>query len=175
MKKLSAFLASIVLTGVLSAETKFGVIDLKYVLENYKERAVAQTEINEEQLAIQEEKEAKQEELKEVTMELEALNTQLQDPTLSDKKRQAIQKEFGEKRAEAQKQANDLNEYFRRKGAKLQEKFQEKNTQIVNKIKEATQEFGKANGYTYIMDSNALVFSAESEDISDDIIKILNK
>lgn len=175
MKKLTLLLSLTFFAGLACAEVKIATIDFKYVLENFKERAVAQKEINEEQLALKEEREVKIKELKAYAADLEKLSEQLKDPTLSDKKRQDIQKELVAKQKEAQKKNQDQNAYFQRKGAKLQEKFQEVNKRIFDKIKAVSAEFAKVNGYTYLINSNSLVFAAESEDVSEDLLKLLNK
>jgi len=174
MKKITIFLTSFVFAGFLSAENKFGSVDMKYILDNYEERAVAQTAIDEEQLALKEEREAKIEELKTLSEELESFQAKLNDPTLPDRQREKLNEEFLSKRTEAQKKNQDLNAYFQRKGASLQEKFRQQNVVILEAIKEATAEFAKQNGYSYVFDSNALIYVSEAEDISKQVVEILN-
>ncbi|MBT8284069.1 MAG: OmpH family outer membrane protein, partial [Flavobacteriaceae bacterium] len=49
---------------------------------------------------------------------------------------------------------------------------------VVEKVKREITAFGKANGYTYILgggEGGSVLYGAESKDLTDEILKVLNK
>jgi len=60
----------------------------------------------------------------------------------------------------------------------LQQQGQAEMDSIVSKVKKEIVSFGEANGYTYILgggDGGSVLYGLDSNDVTDDILKILNE
>ena len=166
MKKVLFFAAVFVFVMQVSAfaETKTGVVSIQAVLLNcdYGKAMAAKMKAQFEPLQSQLEKEA---------AEIQKLENELknQDLALKLDAKQEKQREYRRKVRDHQ----DSVAAFRQK---FQTESQQGQQPILEKIVKVAHEYGKANGYTMIIEmSNVVIYVADGVDITDQIIAELNK
>lgn len=81
----------------------------------------------------------------------------------------------GKKEGELSEQMRGLQDFDRETKLSLQRKRNDAVKEIFKEIDEAIKEYGRANNYCFILDERALVYVDDSADLTDDILKILNK
>lgn len=151
---------SLVLPGSVFAEDmKLGYINTRKVIYEYKKMKDFQKEFE------KKDKEAK-DEFDKITNQIRKLRDEMD--LLAEKAKKKKQAELAEK-------GEELNEFRRTKGEELMRWRDTKIREINDDVVSATEGFAKENGYDIVFDQMASVYSAKKYDITDEIIKILNK
>lgn len=71
-----------------------------------------------------------------------------------------------------------IGQQLQQEDQQLQAEGQVQMDSIVNQVKEEIRDYGKANGYTYILgggDGGSVLYGTEINDLTDEIVKILNE
>jgi len=94
-------------------------------------------------------------------------------------------------KADIQKRQDEINKLAASEDASLQKLMQEQDKKVaefqaqnekrqaeergklLDSIQTATNNYAKANGYSYVLDANSVVFAVEGKDISDAVLKTL--
>ncbi len=80
-----------------------------------------------------------------------------------------------EKQPELDNKINELNNYRREKMQEISKKQDEGIRQITKEITDVCSKYGKANGYDVIIDVRATLYAPEAMDVTEPILKELNK
>ncbi|MCD5401114.1 OmpH family outer membrane protein, partial [candidate division NPL-UPA2 bacterium] len=64
---------------------------------------------------------------------------------------------------------------FREYDLKMRSKVFEKQREVLAEVRQAVESFGKEKGYILILDSRQIIYGLEELDITEEIIKRLNK
>lgn len=161
MKKLLAVVIGFVLVcGVgYAADMKFGVADFEKVFNEYQKTKTEDAKLKAELDAKKAELDKKREEINKMRDSAELLG--------EDAKKQ--------KEKEMRDKIKELSDASRAAEENLLKARNEKWLEIYKEIKDVVGKYGKDKGYTFIFDDKAVVYRVDGYDITDDIIKILNK
>lgn len=102
--------------------------------------------------------------------QMDAQQTQLKLSKLSEKEKQEGSQQFSQKWQMVQQQLQYEQQ-------QMQQSFNQEMDSVVVKVKEFVNNYGKENGYTYILGKNeagSVMFGKEENDISEEITKALN-
>lgn len=168
MKKISLFLILSAFLSVVSvAQTRYGFVDTKYILEKIPEYNQAQEQLNKVSIEWQTN-------IEDIYVEIKILNTKLRADQifLSVEMKEKREKEIAKKESDAQKLQN---RYFGVNG-ELFLKRQELIKPIQDDIFDVIKEIAKAGNYGMIIDRASgvqLIYSNPKFDLSDKVISKL--
>ncbi|NQT22842.1 MAG: OmpH family outer membrane protein [Candidatus Omnitrophica bacterium] len=164
MKKLlllviaAAFVFSL-LANSWAVEMKMGFADKLRILFEYKKAKDLNAELENENQVAKEEFDIKAEEIKKLRDEMELL---------SESARR-------EKEVELEAMLRELDEFRRAKQREIGRKYDEGIRDISKEISTICENYGKNKGYDAIIDTRATIYIPPSLDITDQILKELNK
>lgn len=91
-----------------------------------------------------------------------------------DMPQQKAQEEF----STLQQRGQVIGQQLQQEEQFMQQSGQQKMDSLINEVKARIQQYGKANGYSYILaggDGGTVLYGDESEDITEAILKLLNE
>ena len=143
---------------------KVGYVDMYRVFNEYIEAQKARQELNKEITARQKEFTKLE---NEITSLVEELNTQ--EALLSKEERRKRIKEINQKMLDLEKYKRDVNlDLARKEEARIRK--------LHTEISSAIKKVGEKEGYTLILEKNSILYDGgEGMDLTDEVIKILNK
>ena len=158
-----AVLALIFAAGVQAAETKIGIINMQKVVADSAAGKKAKQDIDEKMKELKTSFQADEEALIALQKEIEKISS-----AWSEDMKQ-------EKAIEFKKKRRDLG--VKQEDAKLEMKrLQEQHLgPILKKLEEVVDKVATDKGFTLVLPRNAVLFSAESADITADVTKALDK
>lgn len=186
MKKivsLSCALVCIFAAGAAHAQSlKIGTVDMTKIFNEYYKTKDAEVHINDARTEAKKALDDQMETYKETMDEIKRLNEELQDPGLSDSKRNDITKTREEKINEFKNLDQSIQEFRAQKEKELQTEALRRRDEIVADIMKLINAKIKSDNYDYVFDKSGmslngvpvLIFARESVDFSDEIIKSLN-
>jgi outer membrane protein len=165
MKRYAGVVFALLLAGLLVSPRAFAEgpkiahVDLRRAFYEYEKSKVFDKELNDITNKKTEERNKKVEEIKKMRDEADKLN--------------------GEAKAKKEKEIDDkinsLNEFDR---VIRQEVLTKKNDMfkvVIDDIQKIVDNMGKQGGYDYIIDSRSVMFAKEGQDLTDQVLKELNK
>jgi outer membrane protein len=152
-------------TYARAAEVKIGVVDGQKVLWTCNAGAKIKAKLDAKIKGFQKEFQAEQQDLVNLKDDIQKKSS----VWTSDKKEEKVL-EFNKKRRDLQAKQEDAR-------AELAHLKQAELKPIIEQIREELGKYGKAHGYTVILDvtSGAVPYNADSIDVTADVIKTLNK
>jgi outer membrane protein len=105
------------------------------------------------------------------TFQIEAQAFQAKAQKMAPEK---AQEEYGK----IQQRGQFIGQQLQMEDQQLQASGQTEMDSIVSKVKREIKAYGKANGYTYILgggDGGSVLYGTEADDLTDEIVKILNE
>lgn len=144
---------------VYSADYKFGFVDFEKVFNEYYKTKAEDTKLKAELEAKKQELDKKREEINKLRDSSELLG---------EEAKKAKEKEIRDK-------IKELDELRKQAQEGLMEERNKKWLEIFNEIRGIAGKYGKDKGYTFIFDDKALVYKADGMDLTEELIKILNK
>jgi len=149
--------------GFSQAETKTGYVDLQKIFQGYN-RA------KENEKKFKQEVEAQQKEINKLQDEIKKEQEDF------DKKKDILKAEEKQKREERLRDMlQDFSGRWKEVNQKLDQRREELEKECLDEIIKATREYGKKHGYTLILDARVVVYGPEGADLSEEILKVLNK
>ena len=142
-----------------AAEMKIGYVDFEKVFNEFHRTKT-------EDKKLKKELEDKEKELEKKTTEISKMRDDLE--LLSDDARSKKEEEIKTKI----KELNDIRTVARED---LIKERNEKWLEIYEEIKDVIAKFGKEKGYAFILDDKALIYKMEKDNLTENVIKILNK
>lgn len=141
------------------AEVKFGYVDLNKIFNKYKKTIKADDELEK----IQEKKQKKREKL---VSRIRKLKDEME--LLSDEAKKEKQENINQK-------IKELQEFDRDARNELLKKRDDAAKEIINELDLAIKNIGKKESYTFIFNEKSILYSDKSHDLTDTLLKILNK
>ncbi|HWB61601.1 MAG TPA: OmpH family outer membrane protein [Chthoniobacteraceae bacterium] len=188
MKKLivlSCALACLVFAaGTASAQNlKIGTVDMEKIFKNYYKTKDAEVRINEARTTAKKELDDRVEQYKETMDEIKRLNDELQNPGLSDSKRDDITKTREEKINEFHNLDREIQEFRAQREKDLQDDAIRMRNDIVTDIMKLVNAKIQSENYDFVFDRSGpslngvpvMIYARAAVDFSDDIITQLNK
>ncbi|MFH0935589.1 MAG: OmpH family outer membrane protein [Candidatus Omnitrophota bacterium] len=145
--------------GIAQAADKFAYIDLSRVFSEYKKTKDYDKVLSDREKKYTDERDKRVNEIKQFEDKMNLL---------SEKNKEA-------KKQELEKKVKDFQEYDRLQQTDLRKEQDEKMKDILKDIEDAVQAYSKKEGYTMVFNDRVLVFQDKRLDITDEVMKILNK
>ncbi len=140
-------------------ETKICTVDLLRVFDEYKKREDFDKDLEAKTKVKEAERNKLIDDLKEIQDKL---------ALLSDQEKEKKQKELTTKSQQLQELDQKLKQDFRKD-------WDEKLRQILEDIKKVVEDLAKKEGYTFVLDSKALLYGSKDMDVTSRIVETLNK
>ena len=158
---LTLFIAS---TSFAADGMKIGFVDVQKILILSDAGKEAKDQLALRANKYETEKGTKEEDLKKLKSELEK-----QSVLLSESARSSKEKDYQQKLKEYQRFLKDAQD-------DLQAKNDELTNRIVEEIVKVVQDYGRKNGYTFILvrNDNLMIFADEKADLTDELLKLFN-
>ena len=102
---------------------------------------------------------------------------QLEAQALQTKVESLPQKEAQEEYDNLQQRGQFMGQQLQQEEQILQQQGQAEMDSLISKVKDEIKDYGKANGFTYILgggEGGSVLYGQESKDVTDDILKIIN-
>ena len=186
--KIIAFVAmsSVALAFTALAQAPAGrivTVDLNKVFTDYYKTPIASGKIKDTAESFNKELNEMVDNYKKEIEELNKLREDQDKPEYTAEVREQKRKAVSEKLAETQKIQRDLEEYRTSHGKILQEQQLRMRQTIVKEIQDVIDKEARDAGYQLVLDKSGttanavptILFSQDSLDIADDLIKVLNK
>ena len=162
---------------------KIATVDMQQLFKEYHRTNEAQKQINVERARIQKENNERLARIRELEAELQSLRKQLEDPSISDKKKQDLFKEFQMKTQEGVALDRERREYLQRRNAALNEKMVQRMRGILEEIRKLVEDQAKSDDYDYVFDKSGLstsqvpflLYTKDATDITPGLLEELNK
>ena len=175
------FLAA--LPAAAQDKLKIATVDMQQLFKEYHKTADAQKQINVERARIQKENNERLARIRELETELQGLRKQLEDPSISDKKKQEVFKDFQMKTQEGVALDRERREYLQRRNAALNEKMVQRMRGILEEIRKLVEDQAKTDDYDYVFDKSGLsasqvpflLYTKDATDITPGLLATLNK
>ena len=139
-------------------KAKIGYVDLGVVFDSYERTKNSESSLEQRGKQKEQELEGRINELKKMREGLELLN---------DDAREAKAREVEERAESLQQFRNSAARDLRRERDKVAKG-------ILDDIQSAIQEYGKANGFSLVLDARSLLYAEQAHDITDEVVKLLN-
>jgi outer membrane protein len=187
VRQLTLSLAGMLLLAALPASAqdklKIATVDMQQLFKEYHRTNEAQKQINVERARIQKENNERMSRIRELEAELQNLRKQLEDPSISDKKKQELFKEFQMKTQEGVALDRERREYLQRRNAALNEKMVQRMRGILEEIRKLVVDQAKDDNYDYVFDKSGLsasqvpflLYTKDATDITPGLLATLNK
>ncbi len=161
---LSGIFLSMIFAGTAFSQTvKIGYVDLKAVFEKYKKTAV-------EEKKFKEEVEKKEAELKALEAEMNSKKNEY------DNKKDVMKpEERSKKETELKEKFEQYTKKYTEIGKELEIKRKELEANLLEEIRKEIKAYGEKNGFTVILDSRMVFGGKSAVDITEEMVKILNK
>lgn len=159
-------LVFILLLGMISCQQeKIGYVDNVRLMDSYQEKIDVEADFKTKAEALTKKRDSISQ-----AFQLEAQAFQVKAEKMSQKK---AQEEYGL----MQQKGQFIGQQLQQEDQKLQASGQTEMDSIVSKVKREVKAYGKANGYTYILgggDGGSVLYGTDANDLTDEIVKILN-
>lgn len=151
--------------AVACQQNKIGFVDSVRLMDEYQEKMDVSARFKTKADALTKKRDSISQAFQ---MELQAFQTKAQK--MSQKN---AQEEYGQ----LQQRGQFIGQQLQQEEQQLQQVSQTEMDSLVKKVKTEIKEYGKANGYTYILgggDGGSVLYGEETNDLTDAILKILN-
>ena len=162
---------------------KIATVDMQTLFKQYHRTNEAQKEINVERAKIQQNNTERLEPIRSLEDELQGLRKQLDDPSISDKRKQDLFKNFQMKTQEGVALDRERREFLQRRNTALNEKMVQKMRGILEEIRKLVEDRAKSDDYDYVFDKSGLstsqvpflLYTKDATDITGGLLEQLNK
>ncbi len=161
---LNGIFLSLLFAGTAFSQTvKIGYVDLKAVFEKYKKTAVEENK-------FKEEVDKKEAELKALEVEMNSKKTEY------DNKKDVMKpEERSKKETELKEKFEQYTKKYAEIGKELESKRKDLEAGLLEEIRKEIKAYGDKNSFTVILDSRMVIGGKSAADITEEIVKILNK
>ncbi|MEI6560450.1 MAG: OmpH family outer membrane protein [Verrucomicrobiota bacterium] len=164
------------------ADTKIGLVDMNKIFNGYYKTEQAKKRIDEAQGVAQKELQDLVDVFNKNLDVIRKLNEEINKPELSKDAKEKKTKERDDKAEESKRQEKEIVELRQRRLKDLQDQAGRMRSGIVDEIRKLINDKVKAEQYDLVLDKSGLssngvevvLYSKDSADFSDDIIKTLN-
>lgn len=186
LRRLSSMLLAIAMVGTAvadQAKLKIATVDMQQLFKDFYKTNEAQKQINVERARIQKDNTDRLTRLRELEESVGKIRKQLEDPSLSDTKKQALVKDFQAQQQDGVALDRERREFLQRKNQALTEKTVQRMKTIFEEIRKLVEEQAKSDDYDYVFDKSGLsttqvpflLYTKDATDITAVLLKTLNK
>ncbi len=184
-KLIGIAIAASLVSSSYSQETdlKIATVDMQELFKQYHRTNEAQKQINVERAKIQKDNNDRLTRIRELETSLGNLKKQLEDPSISESKKQAVFKDWQVQQQEGIALDRERREFLQRRNQALNEKMVQRMKGILEEIRGLVEEQAKSDNYDYVFDKSGLstsqvpflLYTKDATDITTGILKDLNK
>jgi outer membrane protein len=185
MKKLLfAVLLVFLPVSLASADLKVATVDLGKAFDSFYKTKEAAQHLKEKQDEAQKEIQDKVADYQRISDEVDKLNKEANDPTLSPQARQEKAKARDQRGADLQAAGRQIEEFKTERGNELKDEYVRRRKEVVDEITKVITDYSGPQGYDLVLDKSSasvtsgvpfvLYNSSKLTDITPDIIKQLN-
>lgn len=163
MKKLVVL--AIAMTAMACQQNKIAFVDSVKIMDEYQEKIDVDARFKTKAEAMNKKRDSISQAFQ---MELQQFQTKAQSMS-----QQKAQEEY----SLLQQRGQRVGQQLQQEEQQLQQISQAEMDTLVKKVKKEIREYGKANGYTYILgggESGSVIYGDEAKDVTDAILTILN-
>jgi|TARA_E500000318_G_scaffold108549_1_gene119638 outer membrane protein len=163
MKKLVVL--AIAITAMACQQNKIAFVDSVKIMDEYQEKIDVDARFKAKAEAMNKKRDSISQAFQ---MELQQFQTKAQSMS-----QQKAQEEY----SLLQQRGQRVGQQLQQEEQQLQQISQAEMDTLVKKVKKEIREYGKANGYTYILgggESGSVIYGDEAKDVTDAILSILN-
>ncbi|WP_054560085.1 OmpH family outer membrane protein [Croceitalea dokdonensis] len=163
MKKLVMLLAVVLMASC--QQNKIGFVDNVKLMDKYQEKLDIEAKFKTKAETLNKKRDSISQAFQ---IEVQAFQAKAQRMAQSK-----AQEEYGL----IQQRGQFMGQQLQQEEQQLQAAGQTEMDSVITKVKREIQAYGKANGYTYILgggDGGSVLYGAEAQDLTEEIIKILN-
>ncbi len=186
IRRITALVLALGLCGAAAAQDgklKIATVDMQELFKEYHRTNEAQKQINVERARIQKENNERLATIRELDTDLQNMRKQLDDPSISDSKKQTVYQEWQMKQNEGIALDRERREFLQRRNQALNEKMVQRMKGILEEIRKLVEEQAKAEDYDYVFDKSGLstsqvpflLYTKDATDITGVLLKDLNK
>ncbi|MFT4901908.1 MAG: outer membrane protein [Lentimonas sp.] len=175
-KTTTVFFASLFLAMGLFAQKApiVATVDVQRVLNDYNKFQTAVEKVRASVAPVEEEMQNMQENLQAIVTEGRAAETTAKNPAASDEARQEAQAKVAELQVKLQEEQAKLRQFQQQAQQLAQRGQQEQLEPLQQKALEVVKTVAADKGIDLVLPTNAVIYSAESLEITDTIIAVLN-
>lgn len=165
MKKFITAVIVILTFASCQQQQKIGYVDNSKLVNDYQEKKDIEASLQAKIDLFQKRTDSLQK-----AFQLEVNDAEIRARRLSGKKLQALSKEIQDK-------SNALQQRVQFEQQQIAQESQAKNDSLVKKVKDFVKDYGKKNGYSFILGSNeagSVMFGQESSDLTQTLLDALN-
>ena len=181
----TVFAASFIAVAPAAQEGKLNIatVDMQELFKQYYRTNEAQKQINVERARIQKDNNERLARIRELEENLGNLRKQLEDPAISDSKRQTLAKDWQGQQQEGIALDRERREFLQRRNQALNEKMVQRMKGILEEIRKLVEEQAKVDNFDYVFDKSGmstsqvpfLLYTKDATDITAGLLKNLNK
>ncbi|RIV44703.1 OmpH family outer membrane protein [Flagellimonas pelagia] len=163
MKKI--MILALAVMAMACQQNKIGFVDSVKLMDEYQEKMDVEARFKTKADAMTKKRDSISQSFQ---MELQAFQAKAQKMS-----QQSAQEEYGQ----LQQRGQYIGQQLQQEEQQLQATSQVEMDSLVKKVKKEIKEYGKANGYTYILgggDGGSVLYGEEANDLTQAILKILN-
>lgn len=186
IRRITALIVAATLCGVAvaqDAKLKIATVDMQQLFKEYYRTEEAQRQINVERARIQKENNERLARIRELDTELQNLRKMLDDPAISDSKKQEVYQDWNMKQQEGIALDRERREFLQRRNQALNEKMVQRMKGILEEIRKLVEELAKSEDYDYVFDKSGmstsqvpfLLYTKDATDITGTLLEDLNK
>jgi Skp family chaperone for outer membrane proteins len=186
IRRITAIALAVALSGAATAQEgklKIATVDMQQLFKDYYKTNQAQKQINVERAKIQKDNNERLTHIRDLDTALQTLRKQMEDPAISDTKKQSTLTEFTSKQNEGIALDRERREFLQRRNQALNEKMVQRMKGILEEIRKLVEEQAKTEDYDYVFDKSGLstsqvpflLFTKDATDITSVLLKGLNK
>jgi outer membrane protein len=176
-------LVGLAATGSAQTVSRIVTVDMQKVFDAYYKTPTARSKLEETRDKFTDELKVKQDQLKKSVDELNALREDQDRPEYTAEVKEQKRKALNDKLAEIQRLQRDFEEFRRQHQRILEDQSTRMRQSILREITDVVATEAKGAGYTLVLDKSGnslngipgVLYAQDNTDITDDIIKILNK
>jgi outer membrane protein len=165
------------------APIRIATVDMQELFKDYHRTNDAQKQINIERARIQKENNDRLTRIRELENSLGNLRKQIDDPAISDSRKQTLFKDWQMQQQEGIALDRERREFLQRKNQALNETMVQRMKGILNEIRKLVEEQAKGENYDYVFDKSGLstsqvpflLYTKDATDITAALLKDLNK
>lgn len=162
LKMVGFVLGLFFISSIAFAGNKIGYVDLQKVFNGYKKAA-------ESEATFKKEVEKEQKKINDLQNEIKKMQADY------DKKKDLLKPDEKQKKEDELKmKIQEFTKEWSEVNKKLDSRRKELESQRLQEIRDAINEYGKKNGYAVILDKRALLYGETGNDLTNEIIKLLN-
>ena len=158
-------------------------VDMQSLFKDYHRTARAERELNEERARIQQDNNERLTAIRQLEDNLQGLRKQLDDPALSDRKKQDLFREFQRKTQEGVALDRERREFLQRRNTALNEAMVQRMRGILEELRKLVEERARKDDFDYVFDRSGLstsqvpflLYTKDATDLTGSLLGELNK